>query len=153
MWVDEMEDEAVLMVLGVAPRITYRLRNAIRQVPSDIATSAALLAADVFVTDYSPLLVDFAVTGRPIIFYLPEPEIEQEFMNGLNFDLASVAPGPVARNQRELHELVATVKQWAPEYSEQYTRFVERFCSLEDGQAAQRVVEQFFSPAVARQVR
>ena len=71
MWVDEMEDEAVLMVLGVAPRITYRLRNAIRQVPSDIATSAALLAADVFVTDYSPLLVDFAVTGRPIIFYLP----------------------------------------------------------------------------------
>ena len=74
-------------------------------------------------------------------------------MNGLNFDLASVAPGPVARNQRELHELVATVKQWAPEYGEQYTRFVERFCSLEDGQAAQRVVEQFFSPAVARQVR
>ena len=33
-----------------------------------------LLAADVLVTDYSSVLVDFALTGRPMVFFTPDLE-------------------------------------------------------------------------------
>jgi CDP-glycerol glycerophosphotransferase len=109
---------------------------------SDMPDSAALyLAADVLVTDYSSAMCDFAVTGKPQIFYTYDLEHYRDDLRGFYFDLAAAAPGPLVRTSPELLEAIAHVDAQAAEYADRYARFRETFCSLEDGAASARVLD------------
>jgi CDP-glycerol glycerophosphotransferase len=96
-----------------------------------------MLAADLLVTDYSSIMFDYAVLDRPIAIHAPDWEVYRA-RRGTYFDLLTEGPGPVARTDAELIELVnAGPGRPRPE-------FRERFCSLEDGNASQRVIEAVF---------
>ena len=98
------------------------------------------LAADVLVTDYSALMFDYAVLDRPIVIHAPDWE-DYSRLRGTYFDLLAEPPGVVTRTDEEL---VAAFRAGAFDSSEA-TRlraaFRERFCALEDGHAAERVVQ------------
>ena len=66
--------------------------------------SELYLAADVLVTDYSSVMFDFALTGRPIVFYAYDLDRFRDEIRGFYFDLLPQAPGPVARTEDELVE-------------------------------------------------
>jgi CDP-glycerol glycerophosphotransferase len=109
---------------------------------SAMPDSAALyLAADVMVTDYSSAMCDFAVTGKPLIFYTYDLEHYRDDLRGFYFDLAAAAPGPLVRTSPELLEAIADVGVTAAEHADRYARFRETFCSLEDGAASARVLD------------
>jgi CDP-glycerol glycerophosphotransferase len=97
-------------------------------------------AADVLVTDYSSTMFDFAITGRPIVFYAYDLERFQDSVRGFYFDLLPEAPGPVVRAQDELVQALRALPDLAPEYAERYAAFRARYTSLEDGHAAERVL-------------
>ena len=65
-------------------------------------TSQLLLAADALITDYSSVMFDFSVTGKPMYFLVPDMEHYRGELRGFYFDLAAHAPGPVVRTQDEL---------------------------------------------------
>src|SRR5699024_4568017 len=47
-----------------------------------------LLVADVLITDYSSMMFDFSVTGKPMIFYAPDiEEYADPKVRGVYFDL------------------------------------------------------------------
>jgi CDP-glycerol glycerophosphotransferase len=97
------------------------------------------LASDVLVTDYSALMFDYAVLDRPIVIHAPDWE-EYRQMRGTYFDLLAEPPGVVTRTEEEL---VAAFRSGAYEGADAARlrgAFRERFCSLEDGGAAERVV-------------
>ena len=59
------------------------------------------------VTDYSSAMFDFAVTGKPMVFYTYDLEHYRDDVRGFYFDLAEVAPGPLVRTSSELVEAIA----------------------------------------------
>ncbi|MBB5074999.1 bifunctional glycosyltransferase/CDP-glycerol:glycerophosphate glycerophosphotransferase [Nonomuraea endophytica] len=92
--------------------------------------------ADVFVTDYSAALFDFAVTGRPMVFFAPDLANYRDHVRGLYLDYADGTPGPVAATTGEL---VAAVRAAEIGYD---AAFLEKYCPLDDGQAAARAVDR-----------
>ena len=57
-------------------------------------TSRLLLAADALITDYSSVMFDFSVTGKPMYFLVPDIEHYRGELRGFYFDLVAHAPGP-----------------------------------------------------------
>ena len=104
------------------------------------------LAADVLVTDYSSVMFDFAVTGKPILFFTYDLEHYRDEMRGFYFDLEAEAPGPLLRTSAEVTESLANLDQVVADHRSAYARFRERFCHLEDGMASARVVDAVFGP-------
>jgi CDP-glycerol glycerophosphotransferase (TagB/SpsB family) len=61
-------------------------------------------AADVLISDYSSCLVDFLMTGRPVISFAYDYDDYASKERGLFYDLEKVLPGPVCRTFDELAE-------------------------------------------------
>jgi CDP-glycerol glycerophosphotransferase len=100
-------------------------------------TSQLLLVADALITDYSSVMFDFSVTGKPMYFLVPDMEHYRGELRGFYFDLAAHAPGPVVRTQ---DELVAALAADPAEYAGRYAAWREKFNARDDGHAAERVV-------------
>ncbi|PPK98426.1 CDP-glycerol glycerophosphotransferase [Kineococcus xinjiangensis] len=108
------------------------------------------LAADAMVTDYSSTMFDFAVTGRPILYFPYDLEHYRSKLRGFYFDYEAIAPGPVLRSSEEVVDAVADLDAVAARHRDRYARFRETFCHLEDGHATERVLDLFFPQAAAR---
>ena len=105
------------------------------------------LAADLLVTDYSSVMFDFAVTGKPMAFYTYDLEEYRDEVRGFYFDFESEAPGPLASTFSDLYEQLRDPEALAREHAGAYRRFAQRFCYLDDGRASERVLDAIFSPA------
>jgi CDP-glycerol glycerophosphotransferase len=93
------------------------------------------LAADVLLTDYSSIMFDYAVLDRPIVIHAPDWD-EYRARRGVYFDLLAEPPGAVTRTQEEVVEALAERADG------ERAAFRERFCALDDGHAAERVVRR-----------
>jgi CDP-glycerol glycerophosphotransferase len=102
------------------------------------------LAADVLVTDYSSAMFDFAVTGKPMLFYTYDLAEYRDDVRGFYFDFERTAPGPLLSTTDEVCDALADLDRVAEAHAPAYARFAERFCALEDGDAAGRVVDAMF---------
>lgn len=101
-------------------------------------TSQLLLVADALITDYSSVMFDFSVTGKPMYFLVPDIEHYRSELRGFYFDLAAHAPGPVVRTEAEL---IVAVREGDPaKYAAKYAQWREKFNGRDDGRAAERVV-------------
>ena len=58
------------------------------------------LAADVLVTDYSSVMFDFAVTGKPMLFWTHDLAEYRDSGRGFYFDFEDAGAGPVAGDGR-----------------------------------------------------
>jgi CDP-glycerol glycerophosphotransferase len=114
---------------------------------SDRAESAELyLAADMLVTDYSSAMFDFAVTGKPMVFFTYDLEHYRDDVRGFYFDLAEVAPGPLVVTSEEVIEAIAGSDAAASHLADRYAEFQRTYCPLEDGHATDRVLDLLFPP-------
>jgi CDP-glycerol glycerophosphotransferase len=116
----------------------------VRDVSDYPDVTGLLAAADILVTDYSSLIFDFASTRRPIILFTPDLERYRDEIRGFSIDLENVAPGPLLRTTAEVVDALRDPEDVVAAYRERYDRFVESFCSLQDGRAAGRVVDRVF---------
>jgi CDP-glycerol glycerophosphotransferase len=104
-----------------------------------------MLAADAAVLDYSSMRFDFALTVRPMVFLVPDLDDYDARTRGFLWDFGETAPGPwvddTAGVVNELRDLDALSTRWAGPL----VAFNARYNSLNDGRAAERVVEAFFA--------
>ena len=96
-----------------------------------------LLVADALITDYSSVMFDYSVTGKPMYFLVPDLEHYRGELRGFYFDLAGSAPGPLVRSQEEL---VSALAADPGAYADRYARWRAAFNARDDGRAAERVV-------------
>ena len=101
------------------------------------------LAADVLITDYSSVMFDFAITGKPILFLAPDLA-RYETERGFYFDFRADAPGPILNTSEEVVASLANLEHVTRTYAMKYAAWQQRFNSLEDGQATQRVIDIVF---------
>jgi CDP-glycerol glycerophosphotransferase len=99
------------------------------------------LAADLLVTDYSSLMFDFAVTRKPMLFFTPDLEHYRDELRGFYIDFEAEAPGPLLATVEQLADAVLDLDAVVDRSGDAYARFVERFCDLDDGHAAERAVD------------
>jgi CDP-glycerol glycerophosphotransferase len=103
------------------------------------------LVADVLVTDYSSAMFDYAVTGRPMLFFTYDLAEYRDSLRGFYFDFEAEAPGPLLATSAGLIEALRDVDSVAVSYRDAYRRFAARFSSLDDGKAAARVCDRLFT--------
>jgi CDP-glycerol glycerophosphotransferase (TagB/SpsB family) len=112
--------------------------------------SELFLVADALITDYSSVMFDFSVTGKPIFFFTPDLDRYREVLRGFYFDFIPVAPGPVARSADDLVALVRSADARGGEYAERYAAWRERFNPRDDGHAAERVIARVLREGLLR---
>jgi len=101
--------------------------------------------ADVLVTDYSSAMFDYAVTGRPMVFFTYDLADYRDNLRGFYFDFEAEAPGPLVASSAEVIEALRDIDSVAASYREAYQRFAARFSSLDDGKAAARICDRLFT--------
>jgi CDP-glycerol glycerophosphotransferase len=124
--------------VGLPPR-----HPRVTDVSSFPTVETLMLASDVLMTDFSSIMFDYAVLDRPLVIYAPDWEIYKT-TRGVTFDLTTEHAGTFAWSFDELVDAFRSGQVDGPEAAAYRTRFRERFCSLEDGNAAERVVRKVF---------
>ncbi len=76
--------------------------------------SELFLISDVLVTDYSSSMFDFAVTGRPMVFFTYDLERYRDHVRGFYFGFDAEAPGPLLGTSRRSSRRCATRPRWRP---------------------------------------
>jgi CDP-glycerol glycerophosphotransferase len=109
---------------------------AVRNVSAVPDVSELYLAADVLVTDYSSCMFDFAITGRPMVFFAYDLERFRDSVRGFFFDFLPEAPGPLVTTAEELVQALRSPSV----LPERYAAFREKYCYLEDGHATDRLL-------------
>ena len=102
------------------------------------------LISDLMVSDYSSVMFDYANTGRPMLFFTYDLADYRDRLRGFYFDFEADAPGPLVETSDELIEAIRDVASATAGHKERYDQFVDRFCPLDDGQAAARTVDRVF---------
>lgn len=96
------------------------------------------IAADVLITDYSSVMFDYSVTGKPILFLAPDIE-RYRVERGFYFDFENEAPGPILKSAGEVLETIGKLPEIAKSFQSAYKHWQKKFNSLEDGRASERV--------------
>ncbi|MEV4757248.1 bifunctional glycosyltransferase family 2 protein/CDP-glycerol:glycerophosphate glycerophosphotransferase [Micromonospora sp. NPDC049559] len=120
---------------------TARQAERVRDVSAYPSVEELYLASDVLVTDYSSLMFDYAILDRPIVVYAPDWQAYR-LVRGVYFDITAEPPGAVATTFADLLDLFRTGAVDNDAAVKARGQFRRRFCALEDGRAAERVVRR-----------
>lgn len=139
-------EEAILLLrmhvlVSSAVRIPPELRGRIINVSGYPEIQELYLISDVLVTDYSSVFFDYAVLGRPIIFYAFDLELYRDTLRGFYLDYLRELPGPLVRTEEELHGALSAALAGDLLDGGNREEFISRFGPKDDGLAAKRVVE------------
>lgn len=103
-----------------------------------------ILAADLFVTDYSSTMFDAAAAAVPMAFYVPDLADYRDRERGFTFDFEASAPGPLLTTPEQLIDTARA----GVSYSDAYAAWRQRFTPHDDGGAASRVVDELVDRGV-----
>ena len=102
------------------------------------------LISDMCITDYSSVFFDYANLRRPILFYMYDLEKYRDVLRGFYLDVENDLPGPILQTNEELVNAIININKVGKEYVDKYNRFYRKFCYIDDGHAAERVVNKVF---------
>jgi len=105
-----------------------------------------ILASDVAVLDYSSMRFDYGVTGKPMVFLVPDLE-RYENSRGWLLDYRPTAPGPLLHSTDDVVAALRDLDTVVADHAEAYRRFTRDYLHLEDGHASARLVDAVFVPS------
>lgn len=155
--VDFLNLKRVASKLGPGYSILYRSHSnganakAVRTPPGVIdvtlhpSVNDLILASDLLVTDYSSIMFDYVVTGRPIVFMTPDLEHYAGETRGFYFDFKTHAPGPIVRTPDQAVESIVAELSVSSRRNASYWKFLEDFAPLDDGHAGERVTREILA--------
>lgn len=102
------------------------------------------LISDILITDYSSVFFDYANLKRPVLYYTYDLEKYRDVLRGFYLDMEKDLPGPLLLTNDEVVDAIKNIDAIQEKYKDRYEEFYNRFCCVDDGHAAQRVVEKVF---------
>lgn len=102
--------------------------------------SELYLISDVLITDYSSVFFDYANLRRPMIFYMYDMEQYSSEIRGFYSDCGEL-PGPMVHTQERLTEELLSLESYFVRFGEKYDAFRRKYNPLDDGHAAERVLD------------
>ncbi|GAA3528171.1 hypothetical protein GCM10022419_003740 [Nonomuraea rosea] len=147
---EELAGEWVL-ILRTHPVERYRppehLKHFVRSAGSYPEINDLMLASDALLTDYSSVMCDYALTGKPMLFFIDDWDDYRLSERGVYHDLPAIAPGPCVSTTPELVAALRDLPAVHAAFAERYAAFRELWCADEHGDAAARIVDDFFEGA------
>ena len=144
----ELGDDYVILIRGhhhMADDVPSGVRPGfVLNVTNYPDVSELFLVSDALITDYSSMMCDFAVTGKPMVFYAYDLEDYRDNLRGFNIDFEAEVPGPLVTTSGEVIAALQDLPGVAAGYRARYEAFAARFCSLDDGKAGARVCDRLF---------
>ncbi|HEY3528656.1 MAG TPA: CDP-glycerol glycerophosphotransferase family protein [Nocardioides sp.] len=134
-------DSHVLLLRGHRFHTPGRSRRGVVDVTEHPEVNELILASDVAVLDYSSIRFDYALTGRPMVFLVPDLADYTSGVRGFLFPFEDTAPGPLVSTTEEVVAQVRDVAALSAAWSEQVRAFDARFNPHEDGHAAARMLD------------
>lgn len=113
-----------------------------RFIPATLDTNEILSIVDVLISDYSSIHFDFLVSGRPMVFFIPDLEDFNDY-RGLYFGVDQL-PGPVVKSYEELEKCFSNLGEELSSYKEKYEIEKQWAVPRDDGNVCKRVVETVF---------
>ncbi len=96
-----------------------------------------LLISDILITDYSSIMIEFAMLNKPIVFFAYDLDSYLNNERGFYFDFESTVPGPVVNDSNQLINVIVN-----NEFDEsRMSSFVRTQIDEIDGEASKRVVD------------
>lgn len=145
---EELAEEWVL-ILRTHPVERYRppehLLHFVRPAGSYPEVNDLMLASDALLTDYSSVMCDYAIIGRPMLFFVDDWDEYRRTERGVYHDLPSIAPGPCVTTTEELIRHLRDLPATHAAHAERYAAFRRLWCADERGDAAARIVADFFT--------
>ncbi|SFB21062.1 MULTISPECIES: CDP-glycerol glycerophosphotransferase family protein [unclassified Bacillus (in: firmicutes)] len=96
-----------------------------------------LLIADVLITDYSSVIFDYALTGKPMLFYSYDLE---EYERGFYFEYKGFVPGPIVYTQEQLTAQLQNYDQLYAQHHDQVIAFAKEYNAGFDGKSTEKAV-------------
>ncbi len=97
------------------------------------------IISDLLITDYSSVFFDFAVLGKPIIFYMYDLKEYRDHIRGFYVDLKEL-PGEIVEKEENLIKAIRDAAKFT--IDSRYKKFNDKYNYLEDGKASKRVIEE-----------
>lgn len=107
--------------------------------------SELYLISDLLITDYSSVCFDYANLKRPMLFYTYDLEKYRDQLRGFYINMEEEFPGPLLFDTCQVIDAIKNLGRIQAEYQKRYDRFYEKYCCLEDGTAAEQVIEAMLS--------
>ncbi len=96
-----------------------------------------MLISDILITDYSSIMIEYAILNRPIIFFTYDLEDYLANERGFYYDFKKTVPGPIVYTSDELIDIIKSNEYDMSRISD----FVMTQFDVIDGKASKRVVD------------
>lgn len=137
-YIDEVlsDDEVFVIKPHMVTGAIYngRLRH-VYQIPAAVPSAPYIIDCDVLITDYSSIMFDAHVLGKPVILFEKETGFVEK--RGMSFEYPSGYASRYATKEEQLVEMMRQAREPGPE--DLLCR--DRACGACDGHATERVVE------------
>lgn len=145
---DAIGDDAVLLIkhhpfVKQLPPIPAECADFAFDVTRDLPIDQLLCVADVCISDYSSLVFEYSLFGRPMAFFAYDLDDYCDW-RGFYYPYEELTPGPVFRDNKSLIDWVKHVDERFD--AQQVAAFRKKFMSACDGQATVRIYNEVFAP-------
>jgi CDP-glycerol glycerophosphotransferase (TagB/SpsB family) len=138
-------DRYILLMRGHRFHAPTDGRGGVVDVTSYPDINHLIAASDAAVLDYSSLRFDFALTGRPMVFLVPDLDAYDGRVRGFLWDYRETAPGPLVSTTAEVLLMLSDLDSLSARYAPDLAEFNARYNAHHDGHASERVVSAFFA--------
>lgn len=98
--------------------------------------NSILMASDILITDYSSVVFEYCLTGKPMVFFAYDLKEFSDYGRGFYYDYAAYVPGPVTTTAEETAAVIRE-KQFDTKI---IASFRDRNYSYLDGKATERLL-------------
>ena len=112
-----------------------------KDVTKELSIEELLCVSDICISDYSSIVFEYSLFGRPMLFYAYDLEDYFDW-RGFYYDYHELAPGPVVRSSEEIIDFIRHIDERFD--AERIRRFREQFMEACDGHATDRILELVF---------
>lgn len=113
-------------------------------VSGDLDIADLLCVADVCISDYSSLVFEYSLFGRPMAFFAYDKE-DYDDWRGFYYDYEELTPGPVFSSNDEMIDYIENIEDRFD--ASRVQAFRDKFMSACDGQATERICNEVFGEA------
>ena len=140
---DAWHERAVVLYKGhpaVAerPAVPEEYRDFFLDVTDVLPTECLIAAADLLITDYSSVIFDYSLFGRPMLFYAYDLA-QYDDGRGFYSPYEAFVPGPVCRNSRELADSGMIALDGCTK-NDKVKQFREDYMGACDGHSLKRII-------------
>lgn len=118
--------------------ISEEWKDSVIEITDEMTTEELLMTADICITDYSSIIFEYSLLGRPMIFFANDlADYYDE--RGFYYPYQEFVPGVIVTNMKELEDTLENIDSFS---LEKVRKFRETYMSGCDGHATERILAE-----------